>query len=116
MPKQGVRESAEEIVFAIRKIEIVTAGLNEEIFCDDFRIHDVVLMNLVVIAESVKQFPDEVRLVHSEVEWYRIIGLRNVISHTYADVDLPTIWNIVSHHLPVLESTCRKIILNQPHR
>ncbi len=111
MPKRGVADSAREILVAIQKIEVVTAGSDEESFCDDFRIHDVVLMNLIAIAESVKQFPDQVKQAYPDVQWHRIIGLRNIISHTYADVDLPTIWIVVHQHLPILASACQRITL-----
>jgi uncharacterized protein with HEPN domain len=109
MPKRGPADLAREILVAIHKIEVVTDGLSEGTFCDDFRIHDVVLMNLIVIAESVKQFLDDVKRAIPDVQWHRIIGLRKIVSHTYGDIDLPTIWNVVQQHLPILAAACRRI-------
>ena len=109
MPKREKVDCANEILVAIHKIEVITVGVDEITFCSDFRIHDVVLMNLIVIAESVKQLPNEVKETYSAVQWHRIIGLRNIISHVYADVDLPTIWNVINQHLPILSAACRRI-------
>jgi uncharacterized protein with HEPN domain len=36
---------------------------------------------------------------HSSDEWHKLIGLRNIISHGYREVDFEIIWDIITHKL-----------------
>lgn len=33
---------------------------------------------------------------HSEIHWYKIVGLRNRIAHGYFEVDQDVIWNLLT--------------------
>jgi uncharacterized protein with HEPN domain len=39
---------------------------------------------------------------HSDIEWYKIVGLRHRIVHEYFGVDLQIIWQILHKDLPEL--------------
>lgn len=39
----------------------------------------------------------------------KIIGLRNIISHEYANIDYDIIWNVISKHLPLLKTTIERL-------
>ena len=58
-----------------------------------------VLYNLLVIGEASRALTIEVRQQLPEVEWKRIIGLRNILTHEYYSVDLDIIWGIISRRL-----------------
>ena len=45
----------EDILEAVRKIRLYTAGLAFEAFCDDSKTADAVIRNLEIIGEAVKQ-------------------------------------------------------------
>lgn len=55
---------------------------------------DAVLLNLEQIGETAKKlsktFKDDVK----DIDWNRIIGLRNIISHKYEGVNILIIYNI----------------------
>lgn len=53
--------------------------------------------------------PKDFRDVHANIEWKDIIGLRNVIVHEYASVDLEIVWDVVQNDLPVLKGQLEKI-------
>ena len=44
------------------------------------------------------KFPDFYEQ-HSSDEWHKLIGLRNIISHGYREVDFDIIWDIVEYQL-----------------
>jgi uncharacterized protein with HEPN domain len=48
--------------------------------------------------------------MHSDIEWGRIIGLRNILIHDYHSLNLRIIWSIAKNNLPVLEERIKKII------
>lgn len=40
----------------------------------------------------------------------KVIGLRNIISHEYANIDYEIIWVVITKHLPPLKETVENII------
>lgn len=64
-------------------------------------------MRLQEVGENLSEirylFPDFYS-THESEGWHRLIGLRNVISHGYADVDMKIVWTIIDVHLsPLME-------------
>ena len=39
---------------------------------------------------------------YPEIPWKKIVGLRNIISHEYANIDYDVIWIVITKHLPTL--------------
>jgi uncharacterized protein with HEPN domain len=50
------------------------------------------------LARIRDRFPDYYQ-EHQTEEWRRLIGLRNVISHGYREIDFKIIWDIVENKL-----------------
>lgn len=60
------------------------------------------LLNLEQIGETAKKLSDELKNNISHIEWNKIIGLKNYISHEYEGIDLTIIFNIASKNIPKL--------------
>ncbi len=74
---------------------------------------DSISMRLQVVGETLKKLYkiDKNTLAkHNEIEWKKIIGLRDIISHNYFDIDAEIIFDICKNHIPNLELTVNKII------
>jgi uncharacterized protein with HEPN domain len=74
---------------------------------------DAVSMRLQVIGELTKKIQKiEPSLLeqYPEIEWDKIIKLREIISHHYEMVDHEIIFDICKNHIPILKSTIQKII------
>ena len=41
-------------------------------------------------------------VIHPQIPWREIIGMRNRIVHAYFDVDLNVIWQVIKRDLPEL--------------
>jgi uncharacterized protein with HEPN domain len=100
----------EDILDAIGAIRQYTAELSREDFGRDRKTLDAVLRNLEVIGEAVKQLPADTRSAHSDVEWQKIAGLRDILIHAYFGVDLDIIWDVVVNKLPALDVRVRRIL------
>ncbi len=74
----------------------------KEAFLKDPNAQDATLMRLQVIGEQLirirEKYPDFYEQ-HQSDEWHRLIGLRNIISHGYREIDFEIIWEILEHHL-----------------
>ncbi len=75
---------------------------------------DAICMQLIAIGESVKNL-DKVtggRLLprYPEIEWKRVMGLRDVLSHHYFDIDAETVYDVCSVHIPRLDECVLRML------
>lgn len=98
-----------DILFSIDLIEQYIANLSFQEFDNSYDAQDKVLRRLEIIAEAAKRLPEVIRVQYSHIPWKSIIGLRNIIAHTYNEVNLEEIWNIVSIHLPETKKQIQEI-------
>ena len=94
----------EDIWEAIEKIQRYIAGLNHDTFIKDDKTIDSVVRNLEIISEAANRLPEGFRAQHPEIEWRKIIGLRNRIVHDYFNIDVEIVWEIIQKDLPNLKS------------
>lgn len=99
----------EDILSCIGKIKEFTKGMDFAKFCASQLVQDAVLRNLEVMGEAASKLPDELRKKHPDVEWRKIIGMRNKLIHGYDDVDAEIVWNAVEKDLPEFEKQIRKM-------
>jgi uncharacterized protein with HEPN domain len=66
--------------------------------------------NLEIIGEAAGQLPESIRSEASEIEWRKIVGIRNILIHEYFGVSLPVVWDIVCNKLDDLEAACQKLL------
>lgn len=91
-----------DIVQAIYRIQEFTANLSYEAFLKSLVIQSAVERQLEILGEAARRLSDEFRLVHSEIDWRRIIGLRNILIHRYDEILQVTIWTIITSELAPL--------------
>ncbi len=79
---------------------------------DDFESNeekvDAVLLNIQQIGETAKKLSEQFKLSVLNIEWNKIIGLRNLISHEYEGVNLTIIYNIAINNIPELLNILEK--------
>lgn len=77
-------------------------GMELQAFIDDWRAQSIVQHQLLVLGEAVKRLSSQFRETHPEIPWRSIAGQRDVIVHQYDDVDMPSVWTVVTNELPGL--------------
>lgn len=80
-------------------------GLDKEIFLEDKRTQQAVIMSLIIIGEGATKVMDgyaEFVETHQEVPWRNMRGMRNRIVHGYFEIDLDVVWETVQTALPEL--------------
>ncbi|RME23459.1 MAG: DUF86 domain-containing protein [Deltaproteobacteria bacterium] len=93
-----------DIIESIEKIERYVSALSYDGFIADEKTIDAVVRNLEIIGEASNRLPESFQAQHPEIEWRRIVGLRNRIVHAYFGLDLEIIWEILQNELPVLKT------------
>ena len=75
---------------------------------------DSCVMRLQVIGETIKSIEDKTHGTllgrYPQIPWLKVIGLRNIISHEYANIDYDIIWNVINKHLTPLKEVVEKLI------
>ncbi len=107
--QRDYRLYVDDIIDAIRKIEEYTKGMSFGDFEGNSLVADAVTRNLEIIGEAVKNIPEEVKKKHPEVEWKKIAGLRDIITHGYFGIDLKIVWDIVENKVTELKDNISKI-------
>ena len=98
----------DHVLACVRRIDRYCQS-GEEVFRTSELIQDAVLRNLQTLAESTQRISDHLKALHPEVDWRAIAGFRNVLVHDYLGINLVRVWEIVSVHLPGLESQMEAI-------
>lgn len=63
---------------------------------------DSMLFRLVQISENGKKVSDQYKMLHANVPWMAIYGLRNRIVHDYGNVDLGIVYATLKEDAPKL--------------
>ena len=99
------------ILDSVNKIENFTAGIsNSKDFYKDEKTFDSVLMNFIVIGESVAKLTVDFKESHLGVSWNKIKSFRNIIAHNYFGIDEEEVWQLIFSHLPNLKKEIREIL------
>lgn len=77
------------------KIKEYIKDMSYEKFLSDSKTQSAVIMQLQVIGELAKKVPDEIKQ-SVDIPWKQIIGMRDMISHDYFNLDIKTVWDTVT--------------------
>jgi uncharacterized protein with HEPN domain len=109
MSKRSLKLLIDDIWESIEKIERYTEGMTQGSFQSDEKTSDAVVRNLEIIGEAAGRLPEEFMDRNSEIEWFKIVGLRNRIVHEYFGVDLEIIWQIIKRDFPAFKKSLKGI-------
>jgi uncharacterized protein with HEPN domain len=103
------RERLLDILEAIERIDRY-AVRGRETFERDELIQNWTTHQLQIIGEAAARITPDLRENHPEVPWRQIIGMRNVLTHGYFDIDLDIVWSVVERDLGKLRSQVEAIV------
>ncbi len=96
----------QDILDAISQIEHYTSFFS---FGPKRMRSDAIIRNLEIIGEAVKHLPLEITTKYP-LEWRKMAGLRDILTHAYFGVDKKIIDDIIKNKLPELKETVTRIL------
>ena len=99
----------QHIIENIKDIELFTQNVKKEQFFADKQKQNAVIHSIEIIGEATRNLPLEFTTKYPHVEWGKIIGMRNKLSHDYFGVDLEIVWNVIQKNIPELKQNIIKI-------
>lgn len=90
-----IRKDLDFIVKHMRNVDI------EELNADEVLL-DSMMFRMIQISANAKKLTDEYRLIHGDIPWGAMFGLRNRIVHDYGNVDLKVVYETLKYDIPEL--------------
>ncbi|MCX7017995.1 MAG: DUF86 domain-containing protein [Candidatus Sumerlaeota bacterium] len=100
----------DDILEAAAQIREYTALTDYEAFVRDRKTQDAVVRNLEIIGEAAGRLPESIKAGAPDIEWRKIVGLRNILAHEYFGISLPVVWDVAQNKLGPLETACQKLL------
>ena len=85
-------------------------GNSSSLFFSDKDYFNSVCMSLLQIGELSRHLTTDFIKTNADIPWKNIIGLRNVVVHGYAQLDVETVWATVISDIPELYKKCLAIV------
>lgn len=99
------------ILDSITKIEKYIASIsNAQEFYNDDKTFDAVIMNIIIIGESVSKLEESFKEQHPQIDWFKIKAIRNIAAHDYLGINAEMIWQILQNHISPLKQTIESAI------
>ena len=99
------------ILDSISKIEKFVKDIKDaDSFYNDEKTFDAVLVNFVIIGESVSRLTENFKEKEDQIPWLKIKALRNIVAHDYFGVDAEEVWQIIHTNLPELENKIKTLL------
>jgi len=92
---QKIRKDLEFIVTHMRNVDVEELNANEVLL-------DSMLFRMIQISENAKRLSDNYKMIHGNIPWSALSGLRNRIVHDYGNVDLNIVYETLKNDIPEL--------------
>lgn len=75
---------------------------------------DAICMQLIAIGENVKNLDKvtegELLVWYPQIEWKRVMGMRDVLTHHYFDLDAEIVYSVCEDHIDELVRTVQRML------
>lgn len=102
------QEKLQDILEAIERIDRY-AVQGRQVFEQNELIQTWFTQNLQVIGEASRSLSSDIRDQHPEVPWSKIIGMRNISTHNYFEIDRDIVWLAIEQELLSLKQAIAAI-------
>ncbi len=72
-----------------------------------------IVKSLEIIGEAVKRLDKDITNQYPGIEWSKIAGTRDKLTHHYFGIDYDIVWDIVKNKIPVLNKTIEQILAEE---
>ena len=68
------------------------------------------MREIEVVGEAASRISGDLKLIHPDIPWALIMGMRNKLIHAYFDINLDILWRTVTVNLPLLKEKLDTIL------
>ena len=107
--KRDLKLFIEDILENINAIENFSKNLSEQELKENKLKQYAIIRAIEIIGEAVKNIPKNFREKYPNIEWSKIAGMRDIITHGYFGIDLDAVWKVIKEETPKLKKQISKI-------
>ena len=93
----------EHIIEYAENVEQMIKDVTFEQFNEDKVLYFAVMKNVEVVGEAAYMLSKEFIIMHPQMPWQQIIGMRHVLVHGYATISKLKLWNTAKSDIPALK-------------
>jgi uncharacterized protein with HEPN domain len=90
----------QDILQAARLIASYLRDVTETGFLTNSEKQDAVIRRIEIIGEAAAHLTETTRQAIPELPFRKMRGMRNIVTHDYANVDLRIVWEVGTAHVP----------------
>ena len=102
-----------DILEATRMVASYVKGTSEADFRTDRQKQDAVVRRIEIIGEATAHLSEDTRREVPALPFRKMRGMRNIVAHDYANVDLNIVWQVATVHVPEVCSILEKFFATQ---
>jgi uncharacterized protein with HEPN domain len=102
-----------DILEAARLIGLYVNETTETEFLSDKQKQDAVIRRIEIIGEAAAHLTDQTRKAIPKLSFRKMRGMRNIVAHDYANVDLKIVWEVATLHVPEIWVVLEKFFASQ---
>lgn len=99
-----------DIINAMDAIERFTKGMELDDLVKDDKTSSAVIRKFEIIGEAVRNIPDWLRGKYPQIQWRRMVGMRDRLIHAYFGVDYELVWEAIKSEIPKVKPELQKIL------
>ena len=69
-----------------------------------------VLYDFIIIGEAAINVPSDIQSRYSEIPWWSMGDMRNIMAHQYFQVTLRIVWNTIENDLPSVMQQLQEVM------
>ncbi len=104
-----------DILEAARLIATYVKDTTIADFSADLQKQDAVIRRIEIIGEATAHLSEATRRAIPELPFRRMRGMRNIVAHDYANVDVRIVWEVATVHVPQVSSVLAKFFAQEDH-
>jgi uncharacterized protein with HEPN domain len=108
---QQIKDAVEKTIMRFKPIDKVADFTNSQVGVEKM---DAICMMLIVIGEALKKLDKvtggELLSEYPQVDWKKAKGMRDILTHHYANVNAEAIFYTCKDKIPQLNETIKKMI------
>jgi len=102
-----------DIVDAADAIARFLSGVNRQQFLEDELRQSAVIQKIGVVGEAAGKITPELRGRYPEVDWPKIVGMRNLLVHGYFSIQLGIVWMTAAQSIPELRQKIANVLAQE---
>ena len=91
-----------DILTEARKLMNRFSGVPREDFATNEERQYAAFWSIAVMGEAAGKISSDFKDTHPDIPWREMIGIRNVLVHNYARIDLDIVWSVITYSVPRL--------------